>query len=105
MNHGWFTKNLGDAMLAGEALARLEERFVATYGKSASSGTRAVFMRHESEGRLQCEVIVYFSPDTATLAAALDADPCAKPSQGDLGLLVGSENSWQALFPEHPGGQ
>ncbi len=34
MTSAWFTKNLGDAMLAGDALAQLEALFLSTYGES-----------------------------------------------------------------------
>ena len=96
----WFTKNLGDAMLAGEALAQLEELFVSVYGQSGSSREAAIFVRHESEGRLHCEVKAYFSPAAVMVANKVDADPCARPSRDGLSLLIGSEDSWQTLLPE-----
>ena len=96
----WFTKNLGDAMLAGEALAQLEALFLSTCGKSGDSGQMAVFVRHESEGRLHCEVKAYFPPGAIALAEAVDADPCARPSRDGLSLLVGPEDAWPAFFPD-----
>ncbi len=103
MISAWYTKDLGDAMLAGEALAQLEKHFLSMYGKSGSHSKIAIFIRHESEGRLHCEVKAYFSPDTVKVARTVDADPCARPSRDGLSLLVGSEDSWLALFPEHEG--
>lgn len=103
MMSAWFTKNLGDAMLAGAALAQLEALFVSTYGKSDSPNKIAIFIRHESEGSLHCAVKVYFSPDADTVAKTVDADPCAKPSRDGLSLLLGSEDSLLALFPERDG--
>ena len=100
MMSGWFSKNLGDAMLASEPLARIEELFLAEYSLAASPGDMAVFIRHESEGRLHCEVKAYFSPAAAVVAAAADADPCARPSRDGLSLLAGAKESWSALFPE-----
>jgi hypothetical protein len=100
MMSAWFAKSLGDAMLAGEALAQLEEFFLSEYGKSGSSDNIAIFIRHESEGRLHCEVKAYFSPGAVIVAEKVDADPCARPSRDGLSLLMGSENSWQALFPK-----
>ena len=99
----WFTKNLGDAMLAGDALAQLEALFLATYEDSGVASKAAIFIRHESEGHLHCEVKAYFSPDAAIVARAVDADPCARPTRNDLSLLVGAEDSWQAWFPEQEG--
>lgn len=96
----WFTGNLGDAMLAGESLAHIQEVFLAEYPTSDSAHERALFVRHESEGRLHCEVIVYFSPATHRVAKAVKAIPCNKPCASGLGLLAGSEESWSVLFPE-----
>ena len=103
MMSAWSTKNLGDAMLAGEALARLEELFVSEYGRSGSADNIAIFIRHESEGRLHCEVKAYFSPGALNVAEAVDADRCARPSRDGLSLFVGPEESWLALFPERDG--
>jgi len=103
MMSAWSTKNLGDAMLAGEALARLEALFLSVYGKSGRSSDIAIFIRHESEGRLHCEVKAYFSPGAVVVAKTLDADPCARPSRDGLSLLIGSGDPWLALFPELDG--
>ncbi len=96
----WFSKNLGDGMLACEPLGRLEERFLSVYAKADSPKEMAAFMRHESEGRLHCEVKVYFSPASAVVAREVGAEPCARPSPDGLSLLAGSRDSWSALFPE-----
>jgi hypothetical protein len=94
----WFTKNLGDAMLAGEALDHVKALFLSAYEKASSPNDMAMFVRHESEGRLHCEVIVYFSPSTSMVAKAVDAIPCNRPSVDSLGLLVGPEEAWPVLF-------
>lgn len=96
----WFTSNLGDAMLAGESIEYLKELFLSEYGTDNSSKEQALFIRHESEGRLHCEVKVYFSPATIIVAKIVNATPCHKPSLDGLGLLAGSEESWTVLFPE-----
>jgi hypothetical protein len=100
----WFLKNFGDAMLAWEPLGQLEELFQSEYAKAGSPRDMAVFVRHESEGRLHCEVKAYFSPGAAVVAQKFDADPCRKPSRDGLSLLAGAEESWSVLFPE-PRGQ
>jgi hypothetical protein len=100
MMSAWFRKNLGDAMLARETLDKIEGLFLSVYGKTGSPPELAVFIRHESEGRLHCEIKAYFSPSSFILAREVEADPCARPSQDGLSLLVGSADSWLALFPK-----
>lgn len=97
----WFTSNLGDAMLAGDALAQLEMLFRSTYGGSGENRRAAIFIRHESEGRLHCEVKAYFTPEAAAVARAAAADHCTRPSHHGLSLLAGPASAWQAYFPEH----
>ena len=97
----WFTSNLGDAMLAAESLDQIKALFLSEYKKSDSPKKMAIFVRHESEGRLHCEVKVYFSPATAIVAKAVNAISCNKPVANDLGLLVGSKESWSVFFPEN----
>jgi len=90
----WFTRNLGDAMLAGADLDDIKALFLSEYEKADRAKEMAVFVRHESEGRLHCEVKVYFSPASVIVAKAVGATPCKKPSSEGLGLLAGSELSW-----------
>lgn len=97
----WFAKGLGDALLAGEPLGRIEELFLSEYAKAGSPRDMAIFIRHESEGRLHCEVRAYFSPASAAIAAAVDADPCDRPAPEGLSVLAGADASWRALFPDH----
>lgn len=96
----WFSKNLGDPMLAGELLGTLEKCFLSSDANADSANEMAVFIRHEAEGRLHCEVKVYFSPASVVVARELDAKPCEKPSLDGLSLLAGSEDAWLILFPE-----
>lgn len=99
----WLKKNLGDAMLARESLDKIGELFVSAYGQTGICKDAAVFIRHESEGRLHCEVIAYFSPGTVIVAREVEADPCGRPSRDGLSLLAGSADCWSALFPERDG--
>ena len=96
----WFTRNLGDAMLAGEAQEHIKTLFTLEETRSNNSREMAIFVRHESEGRLHCEVRVYFSPATVDVANAVDAVACKKPVPMNMGLLAGSEDAWSILFPE-----
>jgi hypothetical protein len=94
---GWYAKNLGDALLAYEPQGRIEALFAAAYEQAGCPTDMALFIRHESEGRLHCEVKLYFSPAAAPLAKALNAVPCGRPSADSLGLLAGAEQCWRLL--------
>ena len=96
----WFIKNLGDAMLAGDQQDRIKQLLMSAYSDAGSPGEMAAFIRHESEGRLHCEVKIYFSPMAITVAREVDAEPCEKPSPDGLSMLAGSQESWGVLFPE-----
>ena len=96
----WFSRNLGDGMLAHALLDNLADSLSSAYAKADCPKDMAVFFRHESDGRLHCEVMVYFSPASAAAAREVNAEPCVKPSPADLGLLAGCEDSWLVLFPE-----
>ena len=98
--NSWFYKNLGDAMLVGDQSEQIEQGFMAAYLGAGSPKDMAVFIRHESEGRLHCEVQIYFSPRASRVALEFDAQPCEKPCPDGLSKLVGSPESWEALFPE-----
>ena len=91
--HNWFCKNLGDPLLAQPALAQVTHRFNTAFEQAERPRDMAVFIRHESEGRLQCELMLYFTPAAADIAQELDAIRCRKPAPGDMGLLAGSESA------------
>ena len=98
----WFSKSLGDPLLAGEPLSRLEAVFRAARADPGAPREMALFVRHESEGQLHCELRVYFSPGAAAVARAVEADACERPSPDGLSLLAGGPESWRALFPDRP---
>lgn len=100
-NDYWYRLSLGDGMMAPMPSAEIEEKFQESFIAMDKPDDMAVFTRPESEGRLHCEVIAYFSPAAGDVAKAFDAEPCAKPVRAGLGLLAGSERSWSALFSEH----
>lgn len=87
----WFYRNLGDAMLADEPLSRLTADFVESYEQAGRPHDMALFIRHESDGSLHCEVVVYFSPAAADAARAAGAVPCPTPAPDGLSLLAGAD--------------
>lgn len=96
----WFKLDLGDALLASEPLHHIEQRFVSEFNSAGRPVDMAVFIRHQSSGSVHCSVRLYFSPASATLAQALGAIACERPSSDDLGLLAGIEQAWSRLFAE-----
>lgn len=98
--HTWFSKRLGDGVLAFPLKDQIQETFSTLFEAAGRSADMAVFTRHELEGRLQCEVVAYFSPAAAALARQLDAQACEKPCRAELDLLVGESGCWPVLFPE-----
>jgi len=98
----WFSQSLGDGVLAFEPKEQLRELFEPLFAAAGHPADMAVFARHELEGRLQCEVIAYFSPAAIALAQTLGAKPCDKPTTADLDLLAGDPACWAALFPDTP---
>jgi hypothetical protein len=97
----WYSVSLGDGMMAVTPSAEIEKLFLQSFTAAGSPPDMAVFTRYDSEGRLHCEVMVYFSPATQDVARAFNAQPCDKPSRARLGLLAGDQSSWSVLFPEY----
>ena len=95
----WYAKNIGDGMTAWEPLETIKQRFNAAYLEAGRPMDMAVFYRHASEGRLHCEVMVYFSPAAMDLALDLGADSCPAPAPESVSLLAGSDDAWSVLFP------
>ena len=58
----WYFMSLGDGMTAGMPSDEIEELFHPLFSAAGRPPAMAVFTRPESEGRLHCEVIAYFSP-------------------------------------------
>ncbi|MGH8803679.1 MAG: hypothetical protein ACREXN_02935 [Polaromonas sp.] len=97
----WFSKQLGDGVWAFPLTDRIKDLFPPLFAAAGRPVGMAVFTRHESEGRLHCEVVAYFSPAAAAVAHCLDAQPCEKPSRNELDLLAGAPGCWPVLFPEN----
>jgi len=96
----WHSIGLGDGMLAAEPSEEIQTLFAQVFSKKGMPPEMAVFTRHESEGRLHCEVVAYFSPAASEVAQAFDAEPCQKPVRAGLGLLAGDDRAWSSLFGE-----
>ena len=96
----WYSISLGDGMMAAAPSAEIEELFLPLFSAAGKPADMAVFTRLESEGRLHCEAIAYFSPAAQEAAKAFDAQPCERPERAGLGLLAGDPRCWSVLFPE-----
>ena len=96
--NNWFKKNLGEDVFAEESLDHIKSLFLSEYKKVNCPDDMAIFIRRETEGRLHCEVKIYFSPASAAVAHKVDALPCIKPSSDGLDFLAGSEKARAVLF-------
>jgi hypothetical protein len=103
MSNTWYRLSLGDGMIAGSPSTEIEQEFQHSFVASGERPEMAVFTRPESEGRLYCEVIAYFSPAAREVAMEFDAEPCPKPERAGLALLAGNEEAWSVLFPQPNG--
>jgi hypothetical protein len=97
----WHSANLGDAIMAVTLTAEIENLFQNVFAAAGKPPDMAVFTRLESEGRLHCEVIAYFSPAALEVAKIFDANPCEKPARAGLELLAGDQSSLSLLFPKY----
>ena len=98
--NSWYSVSLGDGIMAGGPSAEIEEVFRPLFIAAGKPPEMAVFTRPESENRLHCEVIAYFSPPAVNVAKAFGAQSCAKPGRAGLALLAGDEICWSKLFPD-----
>jgi hypothetical protein len=97
MQTGWYAKDLGDALMAHLELGQIQEAGKAFLDRRPGPPGFAVFVRHSSEGRLQCAVTVYFSPAAAALARECQAMRCPRPDPAGLELLCGDAGSEELL--------
>jgi hypothetical protein len=96
----WHTKELGDGIMADGPAEEIKAAFLRSFQAAGGPLEMAVFTRLESEGRLHCEVVAYFSPAAQEVAKAFEAEPCPRPAREGLGLLAGDAHCWPVLFPE-----
>jgi hypothetical protein len=96
----WYFTTLGDGMWAPTLSAQVEETFLSLFEEAGKPVDMAIFTRSESEGRLHCEVIAYFSPAAENAARIYDAEPCEKPLRNGLGLLAEDPRCWTLFFSE-----
>ena len=97
----WYSLHLGDAMMASVELDRALARLVALDPEE----TVPAFSRHESEGRLHCELVLYLPPSAAVLADALHASPCITPAYYGLSQVRGTEGALARLLPDGGNGR
>lgn len=97
MQTGWYSKDLGDALMAHLELRQIEAAGLARLASQPDTADFAVFVRHSSEGRLQCAVTVYFTPAAGALASQCQAIRCRKPDRAGLEMLCGDAGSWSLV--------
>jgi hypothetical protein len=99
----WYSMSLGDGVTGVTPAAEIEGAFLRSFTAAGRPPNMAVFKRLESEGRLHCELIAYFSPAAQEVANSFDAEPCEKPARAGLDLLAGDDRAWSVLFRDDGG--
>ncbi len=97
----WYSVSLGDGITSVTPSDEVAQSFRAFSSAAGSPANMAVFTRLDSEDRLHCELIAYFSPAAHQVAEAFGAQPCAKPVRSGLKLLAGDPQCWSILFREN----
>jgi hypothetical protein len=85
-------------MLPIQSLSSIQSRCARFFRETNIELTEhLILVRHESNGRLHCELVVYFSPQCARLARQLGASPCLAPNATGANLLIGSLVEFESL--------
>ncbi|WP_178114790.1 hypothetical protein [Pseudomonas saliphila] len=96
----WRVLNLGDPLLADQRLTQVLDAASSACLNAAPGADMAVFQRHESEGRLHCELKLYFSPALDELARSYGARRCRPPTAHDMSQVAGCEQAAQRLLSQ-----
>jgi hypothetical protein len=101
----WYSKDLGDAIYGEDKTLHevLSPYFQQLFLQAGKPPEMAVFTRLESEGRMHCGLVVYFSPAAQQAAKVVGGAPCTKPARPGLDLFAGDPSCWTVLFPESGG--
>lgn len=90
----WYCKNLGDAMLANEALTTIQTHLANVYAASSKPKNWLAIYRHESQG-LHCSVIIYLTDDFQYYALLDNTKSCIEPLLSDSAFLAGDEKRFK----------
>lgn len=85
----WYRLDLGDALVAAPRQHEIEQHVARARSDSVDPEELALYAMWLSEGRLHCELRLYFTPAAATVARACGAVPCAPPDPGALSRIAG----------------
>lgn len=88
----WFKLDLGDAMLASEALSTIQRHLSNVHDMHNKAENLLALYRHESQG-LHCRVFVYLTDDFQQLAKLDNVMSCHIPPLADSAFLAGDETS------------
>ncbi|MFE8070967.1 hypothetical protein QQM79_07895 [Marinobacteraceae bacterium S3BR75-40.1] len=85
----WFQLHLGDGIMAQVPCQTIREAYARARLEQALPESHVIYIRHDNEGGLQCEVTVYFPPSLEKLARQFHASPCPPPHKVGLEILAG----------------
>lgn len=87
----WYRLDLGAADLADSDAGAVAAAIDAAWQAAGRPRGFGAYDRHESDGRLHCHRVVYFTPGAAELARRLGARACPDPGPWDLSPFAGSQ--------------
>jgi len=93
----WYSKDLGNGVEAFNPSLQIQEILFAFFGAVGLPKNMAVFSRYDRERDL---VTVYLPPANESVARAIGATPCEKPTRQDLIIMIGHSEAMDVLFPE-----
>lgn len=94
----WSSRGLGDAQTAFLDCRDIAETGEEFFNAAGRPPAMAVFACNDAEGRLHCEVTVYFSPAAHALGKRYEARTCERPEPAGLDLLAGDPACWDVLW-------
>lgn len=91
--NSWHRLDLGDPRLESPLTSRIRTAWFPAHAAAGSSWAFAIFRTVPPEN------FAYFPPNTGEFALQFGAQPCARPTRGDLSLFLGDVRALDLIFP------
>ena len=92
----WYSLDLGDGVEAAAPSLRVQEIFENFFSANGLPKDMAVFIEYNLDNHT---TTLYVSPAAKSVALAIGASRCEKPSPEQLTMLHGRQDGWPVIFP------